>query len=397
MRILVISPNMPYPADTGGSIRIFNLLKYLSAYNDIDLICYGDGAINAEDLEVLKSLCTAVHLVKKERQPAFKQIPEVVLRSTRCEPFCLKYGECSAFHRTIEELTSANMYDVVQVEHSYAAGLHRSIKKGPGTQTVLSLHNIASQQYRRMYSHERNLLNKMKLLLDWAPMRKWEPAAAAKFHKMVVVSPADEKTLRKMVPCGRIYLIPNGIDISSHRRLPLNPESRNILMIGTMDYGPNVDGVLYFHEKIFPLVLGEVSDATLTVAGRNPTSAILELRTAAKVTVEANVSDVGDCYARAAVSAVSLRSGGGTRIKILESMAFGVPVVSTSIGCEGLDVTDELDILIADTPQEFARNICRVLTDGALAAMLAKNGRRLVEEKYDWKSIAHRLHSVYTD
>jgi polysaccharide biosynthesis protein PslH len=397
MKILVISPNLPYPTDTGGSIRIFNLIKNLSRENEIDLLSYDYGSTNEEWIKEIKILCTHVHLIAKQRQSALRQVVDVTMRFLRNEPYSLKYAESKGMKKAIKDLTTSNRYDVVQIEHSYAAGMYRHIHKWQNTRTVLSLHNIASQQYHRIYQHEKSIFKRVKLAMDWLPMRSWEPATAMKFDKVVVVSDSDRETLKQKATGANIYVIPNGIDTASQQPIPMMENRKNVLIVGTLDYEPNVDAILYFNESIFPLLLDKASDATLTIVGRNPGPEIESLADDRSIRIAANVPDVRRYYQEAAVSAVPLRSGGGTRIKILESMALGVPVVSTSIGCEGLEAIDGDHILIADRPADFAQKIYDVISDINLAKRIAENARRLIENKYDWNMIAQQLNKAYLE
>ncbi len=172
--------------------------------------------------------------------------------------------------------------------------------------------------------------------------------------------------------------------------LPFSREDRetNILFVGSMEYEPNVDAIIFVCYEIYPLIREKHSSCTLTIAGKTPPENINRLNNFQGVTVRGDVEDVRPYYQKTIISIAPLRSGGGTRLKILESMALGTPVVSTSVGCEGLDVENHYNIIIADDPADFAQGVANLLDDSELWNKLSHEGRILVEEKYDWKKIS---------
>jgi glycosyltransferase involved in cell wall biosynthesis len=291
-------------------------------------------------------------------------------------------------------VTSEEDYDIIIIEHSVNAGLLSSLHPQHGGKTVLSMHNIGFMQYYRMYQYESRLFRKLKLLLSWIPMRGWEPKIAARFDKTVSVSESDKNLLLSRNPNLDIAVVPNGVDTRIYCPFPLKGREKNIIIVGTMDYEPNVDGVLHFYDEIFPLIKKHQPHCTLTIVGKKPPSNIRRLSDEPGVTVQGDVDDVRPYYQKALVSVVPLRSGGGTRLKILEAMALGTPVVSTSVGCEGLDVENGRNILIADEPPDFAQRVTDLMTDKTLWDRIAREGRALVEESYDWGKISHHYRNM---
>jgi glycosyltransferase involved in cell wall biosynthesis len=167
-------------------------------------------------------------------------------------------------------------------------------------------------------------------------------------------------------------------------------------MMGSLDYAPNVDATLYFHQEIFPLVREQI-DCRLLVVGRHPPESIRALAMDPHVEIHGNVPNVLPYYKQAMVSVVALRAGGGTRLKILEAMATGTPVISTTIGCEGLDVTSEKEILLADEPEAFASQVVKAMSDETGWEGLSRAGRKRVETSYDWKALSSQLEKVYME
>ncbi len=187
--------------------------------------------------------------------------------------------------------------------------------------------------------------------------------------------------------------MPNGVDVDAYQPLSDGPEGCSLLFVGTMSYTPSVDAMQYFCGEILPRIR-QSQDVDLWIVGRDPTASVMQLQ-GGGVVVTGQVADVVPYYRRCNVAIAPLRAGSGTRLKILEAMALGRPIVTTSIGCEGLNVVDERDLMIADTPAEFAARTVRLLGDHALARQLAANARRLVVDHYDWDVLAERLLGVY--
>jgi glycosyltransferase involved in cell wall biosynthesis len=219
---------------------------------------------------------------------------------------------------------------------------------------------------------------------------------ARRFDKCIMVSEHDGDTLKRAGPDIDIAVVPNGVDATAYRPLTNQSAAPVLLFVGKMNYHPNVDGAIFFCQEVFPLIKQQIPDAKLLIVGSEPRDSVQALASE-DVTVTGFVESVVPYYQQALVSVVPLRSGGGTRLKILESMALGRPVVSTSLGCEGLKVTQEENILIADTPADFVTQTVRLLRDEALRQRLITNGRNLVEGTYDWQAITQQLLHLYSE
>jgi glycosyltransferase involved in cell wall biosynthesis len=394
VRILVVCPILPVPPDRGGSIRVFNLIKGLSQTEEVDIISIEFEKTRQHDLAQLANHCRKIFLAPWKKRPKIIQIGTIMGKLFAGEPLVTKLVDSPAFREMLCEVTGEESYDIIIIEHSITAKHMYSLHPQHDANTVLSMHNTAFMQYYRMYRYETNLYNKLKLLLTWLPMRNWEPKIAARFDKVVSVSDTDKKLLLSRNPNLDIAVVPNGVDTKTCRPFPLESREKNILIIGSMDYAPNADAVFYFCNAIFPLIRKSEPDCTLTIVGKDPPIGLLQLNQRRGVIVKADVDDVKPYYQKAIVSAVPLRSGGGTRLKILEAMAFGTPVVSTSIGCEGLSVEGHRNILIADDPADFARCTTDLMADSSLWKRIVYAGRALVEENYDWQTISLRYRDI---
>src|SRR5262249_50421747 len=290
--------------------------------------------------------------------------------------------------------TNAN---IVQTEHSFLAPYVGAIPAATQCKTVLSLHNLGVRQYSRMRYLHVDPAEKAALWLKWLTMIGWEIRYASRFDQTITVSSLDRDLLREGNPKLPVAVIPNGCDTGALRPLPDTAGGNGLLYVGTLGYPPNADAVLHFTQAILPLIRRRVPDAKLVVVGHRPPAAVRRLADRGEIVLAGSVGDLLPYYKEAKVSIVPLRAGGGTRLKILEAMALGRPVVSTRIGCEGLEVSDGQHLLVADAPTDFADRVVQLLTDAQLCRRLCQNARALVESVYDWSVICHRLLRLYEE
>jgi glycosyltransferase involved in cell wall biosynthesis len=221
---------------------------------------------------------------------------------------------------------------------------------------------------------------------SWMLMRQYENRIWAEFDLRITVSSLDQEEMDSRCPHGRTIVAENGVNTSENRMLPVN-RSKKILFVGTMNYFPNIDGALFMAQSIMPCIWHIDPCIRLCIAGKNMPRQILDLGTDPRIEVIKNPRDIQAVAADCSVSVVPLRLGGGTRIKILEAFALRLPVVSTTKGCEGLAVEDGQHLMIRDDPESFAAAVAMAVNDQVLSAKLRRNGRMLVEERYNWQKI----------
>ena len=295
----------------------------------------------------------------------------------------------------VQEVATSQSFDIIHIKQSEMAPYIEFIANTNSTARLITLQDVGATQCERILKVQSSLQNRFWTWLDWFFLRHWEPTYLARhFDKCIVVSPVDEALLHQANPALDLVVVPNGVNTTHYNLLPEMPGSKEILLIGTMCYAPNVDGAIFFCKEIFPLIKQQVPDAKLLIVGSLPVDAVWALASD-DVIVTGYVESVIPYYQQSLVSVIPLRAGGGTRLKILESMALGRPVVSTTLGCEGLAVAHGENILIADTPADFAAQTIRLMNDEELKRRLILNGRRLVEATYDWEVIAQQLLQVY--
>ena len=398
MRILVIADYLPYPLIGGDRIRIYNILRRAAEKHEISLVAFLEKPSDIEGVAHLKEFCVHVETVNFVQRRRFAKLPGMISYALSGKPPELSLLYSDEFTRKIKKLTDAVDFDIVQIEHARMGLYLEKISPSKSRKSAIMFHNFTSQQYDRVSHVEKRWDRKIRSKLNSIAMGYWEPRYAEKFSLSTTVSEEDRQLLLDANPRLQVEVIPNGVDVKKYQPLPL--PSKNIppslLYLGNMGYPPNVDAALYFCEEILPLIRQKSNDAEFWVVGRDPSPEVLALD-GENVHVTGRVDDVIPYYQKSAICVVSLRAGGGTRLKILEAMALGRPVISTSIGCEGLDVLDGEHLLIADTPAQFAEKTTLLLHDIELYQHLSTNGRKLVENYYDWDPIADKLMDLYEE
>jgi len=265
-----------------------------------------------------------------------------------------------------------------------------------GPAFLLDEHNIEYDVVKQTATTADGAFRRAYSAINWPKVQSEEKRAWAGLDGCTLTSSRDEGLLLAHAPATRTAVVPNGVDLEFFKPSAApQPESpTTLLFFGAIDYYPNTDGLLFFTREIFPLLEARVPRVRLSIVGRRPPESIVSLRSA-RVEVTGAVDDVRPHIERAAVVIVPLRLGGGTRLKILEAMAMGKAIVSTSVGAAGLDVVPERDLLIADTPEAFAHQVSRLLDDPALARRLGRAARQLVAARYGWTASVDRLSSFY--
>ncbi|NLU51899.1 MAG: glycosyltransferase [Clostridiaceae bacterium] len=231
--------------------------------------------------------------------------------------------------------------------------------------------------------------------LQFEKVYKYESRIVGDFDRCFAITEKDRERIERMNSRARVSVVPAGVDISYFCPMDVPMEPYSIVSVASMDWPPNVEGILWFTAKIWPLVKQEIPQAAVYVVGKNPPPEIKKLASEEGIVVTGFVDDVREYMARATVLVVPLRTGGGMRIKILNALAMGKAVVSTSVGCEGIDVENNKNIYIADTEEEFAQRIIELLKDKGKREELGGEGLKLVREKYRWERIAEQIEAGY--
>jgi len=385
-----VSYGLPVPPDSGARIRDFNLISRVAEHHDVSVLSLLEFPDELDYAEPLRAICKLVDGVVAKRSwftTAVTAIKGFLSgRPLATTPFF--YPELA---RRIRDLTEAQHFDLVQIEHSFLAPYRDALSPGFKGVTVLSLHNIGEHQYRSMYDMSSGLA-RLPAALKWLLMRGWEAASTRNFDLVIVVSERDRERLLELGAECTISIIENGVDCDKLRLLARPQEKQpEIIFVGTMGYLPNRDGVRYFCREIFPLIRGSYPDCRLTVVGSGGLEHLSDLARPGLIEITGRVAELEPYYSRSQVTIVPLRSGGGSRLKILESMALGRPVVTTSLGREGLDLQDGKEVLTADEPGTFSAHVVALIGDESKWSAQVAAARNRVEQSYDWTMVADRL------
>lgn len=388
MKIIFILSQLPYPPDTGAKIRSFNLIKSLSDKHDIALITFGDSIA-----EEIRKYCKNVYLISKMQSYVYIQALANIF--SRYPYSVNKYYSRNMLAR-IKELLDNEKFNLI---HCDSVQVSKNVLKLTSVPKVLTEHNIESQILYRAALAERNILKKLYLYYQYLKLRRYEISACKQFDRVVTVSEEDKRFLVRFIDEDKISVVPNGVDTEYFKLTTPNsllPTEQSIVFTGSMDWLPNIDAVKYFCKDILPLIWEKKNNLKFYIVGRNAPKDIIALgKNDNRIIVTGSVEDVRPYMEKASVFVVPLRIGGGTRLKILEAMAMEKAVISTSIGCEGLEVIDEKDIIIADGPDKFADKVLMLLDNKEMREEMGKHGRQLVEEKYGWSIISNALDEAW--
>jgi glycosyltransferase involved in cell wall biosynthesis len=285
-------------------------------------------------------------------------------------------------------------FDIIQIEHGSMGLYLHAVPSKLRKRAVWVLHDIDYEKFRRISRIEKNFFRKLRARVHSIMMRTWEPKWAELFGLCVTMTEVDKQILRRFNERLRVEVSPSGVDTCLYRPLPEEDTLAALLYVGSMSYQPNIDAVNYFCRDILPRIRKEFGRVEFWIVGKSPVSSVMQLR-GDGVYVTGAVPDVIPYYRRSKVCVIPLRAGSGIRMKILESMALGRPVVSTSLGAEGLDVIDGKHIIIANDSASFAQRTIELLKDPKLRKRLADEARRKVVVSYDWDVIARKLLTVF--
>jgi glycosyltransferase involved in cell wall biosynthesis len=392
MKILWVKPGKILPLDTGGKLRTYNILRYLSRTHELTYLSYYSGERDvAYEREVSDHIpgTISVHTPTKGMGSIAQYLHYLRRIAWRAPYTVLKFADPQV-QELLEDWLAQRRFDVAVCDFlSSTLNFPRKLD----TPTAIFQHNVESILWERKAAVEGRWIERAVFKLESAKMSRFEPEQARRFHHVIAVSEADKRAMSHMVDSSHITVVPTGVDLSKYRYDPnVQPAGPLVMFTGSMDWQPNIDGVEYFCKEIWPLVLRKLPAARFRIVGRDPHPRVKALASGS-VQVTGSVPSVVDHLRDAAVIVVPLRIGGGTRIKIYEGMAMGKATVSTTVGAEGLDVHHGRDILLEDAPAEFADAIVSLLQNEhqrrRLEAAAAATAR-----KYDWSIIAPQFVDV---
>lgn len=391
MKILMLTPYLPYPLHSGGQIRTYNLLKKLAKDHEVTLYALIKDWSEQEGLEQLAPLCHSIRLFKRSQQPfTFNNVIRTAFSSF---PFLVVRNHVSGMTTAIQEELTNNTYDLIHAETFYMMP-HIPETKVP---TLLVEQTIEYLGYES-YAKKASILVKPFLKIDIGKLKRWEKYYWNHCDQLVVMSQEDKafvaKHLTRTIP---ISVVENGVDsdwfAQVDRHEPLTP---TVLFVGTFRWLPNLEAVRILVQTIWPMVLRFIPAAHLAIVGAAPTTEVLSFaQNDPSITVSGNIPDIREAFATAHILAAPVWSGKGTRYKVLEALAAGTPVVATSTAVEGLAITNGTEAVVVDDTAHFANAIVELLQNSQRREQLRVAGRAFVKHQFDWNLIAGKLDSIY--
>ena len=399
MKVLFLTPQVPYPPQQGAALRNWGLISGLAERHEVAVLAFLSPGQSAELATRLQAACRIETVTLKTRR--FRDRLHSLF-TTRQPDMALRLASGTYAHRLAEWL-ARERFDVVHIGGIEMAPFLDVIEAArPRPLMVFDNLNCEYLLQKRAFLTDLGAPGRWPgaaySLVQWRRLHRYEAEACRRADHVLAVSDADAVALRDLVPELGVTVVPNGVDTRAYR--VQSPKSKpssgsDLVFTGTMDFRPNVDAVLWFTRKVLPRVREQAPGVHLFVVGQRPHRRLDGLRSDPAVTVTGWVEDVRPYIAQAVVYVAPLRIGGGTRLKLLEAMAMGKAVVATRLGAEGYPVTDARELLLADTPADFTAAVVTLLQSPERRAELGQTARAFVERLYDWRVIVPRVEMVY--
>ncbi len=390
LRILVVSHSSPYPPTWGFAKRAFHLIDGLALRHRVTVVSYVPSTLAANEFSAISErVHELVGVPRPPEDPRAKRARQL-LSLLSGMPFHAAHFRDGALQSAVDEVLARDHFDVVQLESSQIGWLQFP----PGLPVVVDEHNIESELLGRMGQIEANRIRRSYNRWEYRRYRAYEQRVWRSVEACATTSQRDADAIAARCPELPVVVVPNGVDPAEFQPTVEPTQSGTIIFTGLLSYRPNEDGIRWFLNEIYPIVLQARPHTSFTVVGNGPDDLLDSLR-GPNVTVTGWVPDLRPLMAAAAVAVVPLRMGGGTRLKVVEAMSMSKAIVSTSLGAEGIDVVSGKHLELADDPESFAEAVVSLLDDHERRTRLGCEARRLAEDKYSWATAAMRLEELH--
>lgn len=398
MKILFLSQRFLLPADTGGKIRTGKILEQLAKFHEITVVSNVESPKDDAYVPEMKRFCdrfVPVPWIEIKRHTLLFYI-RLLFQMLSPLPVTVLNSYSRRLRKVVEFECDRNDYDLAICDFVQTGMTFKNVKSIP---TLLFQHNVESTIVRRHIDQAKNRLAKVFWWLQWRKLLRYEAKRSKSFNRIIAVSEQDKDLFKKLYGLDNVSTIPTGVDTSYYSPSADNAELANSLVFcGSMDWLPNEDAIYYFSEHIYPDIKMACPDARLTIVGRQPSPGLNKFaRSTPGVELTGWVQDTRPYILNSSLFIVPLRIGGGTRMKIYEAMAMGKTVVSTSIGAEGLDVTNGNNIVIEDDPRLFAKRVIELLGNRNLRTSIGNAACRHVHQNYSWLSVSEAFSDICRD
>ncbi len=383
MKILFTCKEFPHLQVIGGPIIIYNRLKYFSRNHTVSLASF----FKDEEKKHIRSVEPFCHDLRLVSLPPKRSALKVSwdLFTSPVPPYFLRTHGSRKMAETIADMVRKDRYDFVIAEYSVMGQfIHKNPLLSP-IRRVMSVHECYYLARRKAYRHNRIGFEKLREAINLKGLKKYEFDMYRNADKVLVLTPQGKEELLEICPELDIAVVPHGVDVENFSFSGHEEMQKAIVFVGNYLHYPNVDAVLHFHSDIWPLLKSRLPEIKFYVVGQGPPPEVQNLSQDKAITVTGRVDDVRPFLKKGRAFICPVRLGGGFRGKILEAMSIGRPVVSTSLGAEGVPAHQRENIILADNPEDFARGVVELMTDDRLFERIRTNARKLVEEKYSWE------------
>jgi glycosyltransferase involved in cell wall biosynthesis len=408
-KILFLTQIIPFPPDAGPKVKTYHVIRALAEQgHSVTLVSF----VRPEEVRhipALREICDAVHEVPIQRS----RVADVgyMLRSYLTNrPFLIERDDLRPMQEMVNRLVQEEGFQFIHADQlTMVQFAIRGASAFPGRKpkVIFDAHNAVWTIVERMKENARFFM-KPVLAIEAKRVKQYEGELLRTVDHVLAVTDIDQRLLEEALHFSKsgnytnvspVTVIPIAVDTKKLQPVNRKVGSKNIITLGTLHYPPNADGIRWFFNEVFPLVQKRVPEATLTIIGKNPPQDFIELaeRNPGTIKVTGYVDDLVPYLEESALMVVPVRAGGGMRVRILEAFAYAMPVVTTTVGLEGIHGTPDHDVIVADTPADFANRAAELLENVSLQEKLANNGRELATTKYDWQAVLSAMRPIYEE
>jgi polysaccharide biosynthesis protein PslH len=407
MKILFLTQIVPFPPDAGPKVKTWHVLRALIGQGHAVTLVSFVRPEEEQHLKELQKICTAVHAVPIKRS-RIADVFYLVRSYLTARPFLIERDDLPEMQSTVNQLVKDGDFDFIHADQLTMVqfGLRAAnVAPSKKPKVIFDAHNAVWSIVERMQENARWFL-KPVLGVETRRVKRYEGELLKTVDHVLAVTDVDRAGLEaalnfsKVKPGEKvapITIVPIAVDTTQLQPIQRKPAAKNIVTLGTLHYPPNADGIRWFFTEVFPLIRQQVPEATLTIIGKNPPQDFVDYAIAnpESIRLTGYVPELPPYLEQSTLMVVPVRAGGGMRVRILEAFAYAMPVVTTTIGLEGIHAELEKDVIVADTAEDFAKRVTELLEDKSMQEKLATNGRQLAETKYDWQVVLSAMNPIY--